>query len=130
MECKTKYSRQREAILNLLRGRTDHPTADILYEDLRKELPNISLGTVYRNLGMLAKNGDILKITTASGSDRFDGNPMPHYHFTCLNCGCVTDVHMPEIAALNENAACYTDGKIEYHNIMFNGCCNACMCKM
>lgn len=130
MEVKTKYSRQREAILKLLKDRIDHPTADTLYEDVRKVIPNISLGTVYRNLAMLSKNGDILKISMADGSDRFDGNVMPHYHFTCNKCGAVSDIHMPQAEELNKNAACYADGVIENHFIMFNGCCNACMCKM
>ena len=129
MEVKTKYSRQREAILNLLKSRTDHPTADVLYDDLRKEIPNISLGTVYRNLAMLTKNGDIIKISMPDGSDRFDGNPKPHYHFTCIKCGSVSDVHMPPVDDLNKKAAQYADGVIINHDIMFNGQCGVCMCR-
>ena len=61
-----KYSKQREALLTLLRSTRSHPSADWLYENLRKEFPNISLGTVYRNLAQLAENGDILKISTSA----------------------------------------------------------------
>ena len=66
-----KYSRQRECIKNYLRGREDHPTADMIYSSIRREFPNISLGTVYRNLSLLIELGEIQKITT-DGADRFD----------------------------------------------------------
>ena len=68
-----KYSKQREALLTLLRSTRSHPSADWLYENLRKEFPNISLGTVYRNLAQLAENGDILKISTSANKEHFDG---------------------------------------------------------
>ena len=67
-----KFSRQRESIKNNLMGRTDHPTAETVYSDIRQEYPNISLGTVYRNLSLLADLGEIQKISTENGPDRFD----------------------------------------------------------
>ena len=76
-----KYSRQREAILKDLQSRRDHPTADMVYESVRKEYPNISLGTVYRNLAFLTESGQVLKITTPAGADHFDGFISPHNHF-------------------------------------------------
>lgn len=69
-----KFSRQRESIKNNLMGRTDHPTAETVYSDIRQEYPNISLGTVYRNLSLLADLGEIQKISTENGLT-FDGNP-------------------------------------------------------
>ena len=89
-----KYSRQRESIKEFLRSRTDHPTADTVYENLRQIYPNISLGTVYRNLGVLEENGQLMRIPMDNGSDRFDPNVVPHYHFLCRKCGCLQDVPM------------------------------------
>ena len=75
-----KYSRQRESIKANLMSRRDHPTADALYASIREEFPNISLGTVYRNLNLLADIGEAIKITTPDGGDRFDARTNPHYH--------------------------------------------------
>ena len=75
-----KRSRQREAIRQCLTGRYDHPTAETVYMSIKDEFPNISLGTVYRNLSLLSDLGEIQKITVSGGPDRFDGNPAPHYH--------------------------------------------------
>ena len=87
-----KYSRQRESIKDNLMHRTDHPTADMVYSDIRKVYPNISLGTVYRNLALLSDLGEIQKLTTSDGAVRFDGNTAPHNHFTCRKCGSVLDL--------------------------------------
>ena len=76
-----KYSRQREAIKDYLSSVTTHPTADTVYLNVKQEFPNISLGTVYRNLNLLAEIDDAIKISTPNGGDRFDGRTMPHYHF-------------------------------------------------
>ena len=93
-----KYSRQRESIKVCLRGRKDHPTADMLYTDVRKEFPNISLGTVYRNLSLLSELGEIKRLTTGDGPDRFDGDTSTHHHFICRKCHCVTDLTMRDIS--------------------------------
>ena len=87
-----RYSKQRELILETLKGVSSHPTAEELYEMVRKSDPVISLGTVYRNLNQLAENGDILKITSSNGGDRFDFPRFPHFHFRCTACGCVSDI--------------------------------------
>ena len=87
-----KYSRQREAIKTFLAGRYDHPTAETVYLGIKEEFPNISLGTVYRNLSLLSDIGEIQKLSTGIGPDRFDGNPALHYHFICKHCGSVLDL--------------------------------------
>ena len=89
-----KYSRQRESIKEFLMTRTDHPTADTVYHQLRKIYPNISLGTVYRNLALLADIGEIQKICTGDGADRFDGQVRPHYHVICTRCHQVMDLDL------------------------------------
>lgn len=91
MKVGQRRSKQRELILEELRGLTCHPTADELYELVRKRISNISLGTVYRNLELLAANGMILKIETG-GKNRFDGTATPHPHIRCMQCGKVDDV--------------------------------------
>ncbi len=126
MQPKTKYSRQRLAILNELKSRYDHPTADVIYAEVRKTIPNISLGTVYRNLAFLAQNGDILKIPATMGSEHFDGNPAPHYHFKCNVCGNVSDVAIDLMPELTEMAGNLVDGVVTGHSIMFEGKCRFC----
>ena len=88
-----KHSKQREAILKNLRSRYDHPNADMIFASIREEIPNISLGTVYRNLALLTETGEILKIGPAEdGKERYDGHIHPHSHFFCENCGNIEDI--------------------------------------
>lgn len=122
-----KFSRQREAIKNYLANTTCHPTADTVYMNIKKDYPNISLGTVYRNLNLLAEHGDILKLSCGDGCDRFDGNNIPHYHFVCTECGEVIDLQMKSIDHINEIANESFKGKIQGHTIYFYGTCETCM---
>ena len=122
-----KYSRQRESIMNFLMTRKDHPTAEVIYTNVRKEYPNISLGTVYRNLALLTQLGEIMKISTEDGPDRFDGNPLPHYHFICRKCMGVTDLQMENVDFMNTKASENFTGKIEGHKAYFYGICAECL---
>lgn len=124
-----KRSRQREAIRQCLAMRSDHPTAETVYLSLRDEFPNISLGTVYRNLSLLSELGEIQKITVSGGPDRFDGNTDRHYHFSCTKCGCVMDVDLQIQEGLDLLAAEHFPGVIESHTIQFVGICPDCMQK-
>ena len=99
-----KYSRQRESIKEYLMSTKEHPTADMVYLHVKQEFPNISLGTVYRNLNLLADIGEIIKISTLNGGDRFDGTTTPHYHFFCTDCGAVLDLDMDNIETINHIA--------------------------
>lgn len=119
-----KRSRQREAIRQCLTGRYDHPTAETVYMSIKDEFPNISLGTVYRNLSLLSDLGRFKYCQWRL--DRFDGNPAPHYHFSCRECGCVMDLDMPSQEQLNQIAAEQFDGTIENHSILFSGLCPDC----
>ena len=107
--------------------RTDHPTAETIYENLRKEYPKISLGTVYRNLSLLTDIGEIQTISTGVGPDRFDGNANPHYHFICKKCGCVMDLKMQSLEHINLLAQHEFSGSIEGHTVFFYGSCEACL---
>ena len=88
------YSRQREAILQVLRSTDTHPTAAEVYERVRELIPNISLGTVYRNLSELSRNGDILSLNVGDGHEHFDYDTTPHAHLHCKACGCITDAKL------------------------------------
>lgn len=121
-----KYSKQRESIKNFLVTRYDHPTAETVYLNIRKEFPNISLGTVYRNLNLLAEIGEIQKLSPGIGPDRFDGDPAPHYHFICRHCGCVMDLTVSGLDHINILAGQDFDGEIEGHITYFYGSCPSC----
>ncbi len=88
------YSRQREAIFNVLSSTKSHPTADWIYAETRKLIPNISLGTVYRNLSALSKEGEILVLDFGDGKEHYDYDTSPHIHLSCKECGKIVDVHL------------------------------------
>ena len=104
-----KYSRQREAIKHYLASTKEHPTADTVYLHVKEDFPNISLGTVYRNLNLLTDIGEAIKIPTPDGGDRFDGNVIPHNHFLCTSCGRLLDLEldMKSIEEVNRLAGEY-----------------------
>ena len=121
-----KYSRQREAIKNYLVDRTDHPTADMVYTAIREVYPNISLGTVYRNLTLLAQQGEIIKISCGENSDRFDARTSAHYHFICEECGRVDDLMDFDTQMIDRMAEKYYAGEIYGHQLYFYGKCKCC----
>jgi Fur family peroxide stress response transcriptional regulator len=122
-----KYSRQRESIKENLMHRSDHPTADMVYSDIRKIYPNISLGTVYRNLSLLSDLGEIRKLVTSDGAVRFDADTSPHNHFTCRKCGAVLDLDMEDISQIKAHASRNFDGIIENFSVNFYGLCGWCV---
>ncbi len=123
-----KFSRQREYIRRNLAERRDHPTADMVYRDVRKAFPNVSLGTVYRNLSLLAKLGDIRRISGGEGADRFDGRMDPHDHFFCRVCGGVTDLPLADGGQiLKKRAQKDFAGHIDRQVVEFFGTCPKCL---
>lgn len=126
-EAKTmKYSRQREAILAFLKTRKDHPTAEVIYENIRKEYPKISLGTIYRNLALLSENGIILKLSCDDGFEHYDGCTDTHYHFACRRCKALIDLEMDDISFINTLAEKNFGGDIDGHVAYFYGICAEC----
>ena len=121
-----RYSRQREAIHNYLLSTTEHPTAEVVYAHIQRDFPNISLGTVYRNLNFLVEHGEALRLDMGDGFDHFDGNVEPHNHFYCRKCGRVIDLVMDPIDHINVIANASFDGTIEGHTIYFYGICKDC----
>ena len=122
----TKFSRQRESIRNYVAGTKEHPTADIIYNNIKKEYPNISLGTVYRNLNLLVEQGEIQKLSCGDGIDHFDYNTSEHYHFICTECNKVLDLEMEPISHINVIAGANFDGVIEGNTTYFYGKCPDC----
>ncbi|MDO4648616.1 MAG: transcriptional repressor [Eubacteriales bacterium] len=122
-----KYSRQREAIREFLMDRTDHPTADTVYENIRITYPNISLGTVYRNLNLLAEIGEIQKLSSFAGADHFDGRTDTHCHFYCTHCQRITDMDDLDPNVMLEEARAHFGGKITEFSGRFTGICEDCM---
>jgi len=124
-----KHSKQRDSIKNFLMDRYDHPTADMIYMGVREDFPSISLGTVYRNLALLTELGEIIKITSPDGPDRFDGHVEPHSHFICKNCHSVLDIQMENEEFINQAAQNCFPGLIEGHTLHFHGVCSNCIKK-
>lgn len=122
-----KYSRQREAIKNFLMTRKDHPTADVVYSSVRNDFPNISLGTVYRNLTLLADIGEIDRLRLGDGVDHFDADTHPHFHFVCTECGSVIDLEMESLSELDALSGREIGGnRISGNFTYFYGTCNNC----
>ncbi len=122
-----KHFRKRDAILRCVRQTDTHPSADWVHAQLRLEYPDISLGTVYRNLSLFKQQGLIASLGTVSGVERFDGNTQPHVHFICSHCDSVLD--LPEVAvpqALCAEAEENSGGHISACQLTFTGLCRQC----
>ena len=122
-----KNSIKRNAILEALCATKEHPTAEMLYEKLKPAYPDLSLGTVYRNLAVFCSEGKAISVGTVEGKERFDGRTDAHPHFICKNCGRVEDVEVP----LTDNAiiASFTsmaDHEVEGYSLVFTGRCESC----
>ena len=120
-----KNSKQRNTILSYLRSTDQHPSADMVYENVRKEIPNISLGTVYRNLALLCELGEISKLNVKNGPDRFDYRIDTHYHFECVKCGKVEDldIRFKELEKMDKGIE---GASVLGHTCNFYGICKDC----
>ena len=119
-------TRQRSRILEWLRATDSHPTALLTHEALVRELPNLSLGTVYRNLEVLVSEGLIDEVPSAGGGVRYDGNPKPHHHFICDSCGAIDDLHLQAPAELARKLRRARGRSARRIRIDFYGLCEAC----
>ncbi len=121
-----RLTNQRQIILEELGKVTSHPTANEVYDMVRKRLPRIGLGTVYRNLELMAENGIILKLDVGGTQKRFDATVENHYHVRCNSCGRVDDIDMEVLETIDERAAAASDYSILGHHIEFTGLCEKC----
>ncbi len=120
-----RMTRQRQVILDELRKVNTHPSADEVYEMVRKRLPRISLGTVYRNLEVLSESGEIRKLEPGP-LKRFDGNPSEHFHIRCIRCDRIADVPMPQDFDIDLADMTPTEYEILGHRLEFFGLCPYC----
>ncbi len=119
-------TRQRDRLLELLRGTDTHPTASLLYEQLSSEFPRLSLGTVYRNLEVLVADGVVEELESSGSAIRYDGNPTPHHHFFCDACGSIHDVELREPRGLKARLERGHGLRAERVRMSFYGLCDDC----
>jgi len=124
-----RLTTQRQIILEELGKVTSHPTANEVYDMVRKRLPRIGLGTVYRNLELMAESGIILKLEVGGTQKRFDATVAPHYHIRCTACGKVDDIDIEVQESINQAAEQATNYQILGHHIEFTGICHDCLQK-
>lgn len=122
----SKYSRQRELIYKTVMENKVHPTAEFVYNYLKKDNPQLSLGTVYRNLQQLSDNGEINRVSIPNQPDRFDGIIEEHYHAVCQKCGKIYDIHLDEMPEVDRIVAEKTGLDITGHEIIFKTICPMC----
>ena len=126
MTGQTRNTKQKKIILQVLKGTTSHPGAEWNYEQVRKEIPDISLGTVYRNLKLLKENAGIIEFNFSEGVNRFDGNTTPHSHFICDRCGHVFDIDIKLSDTIEDSVSRKTGFKVNYHRLELHGLCVDC----
>ena len=119
-----RFSHQRERIYQAVLGRRDHPTAEMVYQQLKPEMPRLSLGTVYRNLQQMAREGRLAEL--GGPVARFDAMTRPHTHFHCRFCGALLDLEsVPYDEALDRTAAA-RGYQVAGHSLIFTGACPRC----
>ena len=124
---KYRMTKQKRVILEVLKNTKSHPTADWVYDKVKKKIPNISLGTVYRNLNILKGQGEIIELSYGKGFSRFDGNASRHYHFTCEHCGRILDVDPPADMDIEKELSMQIGVKVNSHRLELYGSCPDCV---
>lgn len=127
METRRNNSKKRQAIYDCLYSAKDHPTAEMLYKRLKPDIPELSLGTVYRNLAVLAEEGQVITVGQVDAQERYDARTEPHSHFVCRNCRCVQDLFLPDVVSglydeVAESSGCLAEG----YTLTLHGLCSAC----
>ena len=124
-----KHSKKRDTILQVIRSTDCHPSAEWIYNQVKPVHPDISLGTVYRNLSLFEQNGDIIAVATVDGQKRYDATTQPHTHFICECCGSVIDIETRQSdKALYDKIDSDYGFSVNYHNLTFYGKCKNCKC--
>jgi Fur family peroxide stress response transcriptional regulator len=124
-----RVTKQREAILKTLKNNHSHPTADQIYDMVRKQIPNISKGTVYRNLQVLREEGLISELNLNGTVSRYEEKQDKHYHFRCEKCGRVFDLDEPVDIEIDKRVSARTGLKVSSHYTEFWGLCKDCQQK-
>lgn len=128
MEPAGKHFKKRNAILEYLRATTAHPSAETVYTDLKRQIPDLSMGTVYRNLNLFRQQGLASVVATVRGVERFDANTEPHVHFICSQCDSVLDLMEMEVPDTLKNTASHCcGGRADACQLSFTGICGGCL---
>jgi Fur family peroxide stress response transcriptional regulator len=130
MEKKLRHSHQRDMIYNYLLSSKEHPSAEMIYEDLKKVEPTLSLGTVYRNLKLLEDLGSVRRVTTLNNVERYDAFTDDHMHFVCEDCGRVIDLPDFDDSIIKKSFSSQFDGDVKWVKIIVGGKCSICRSKM
>jgi Fur family ferric uptake transcriptional regulator/Fur family peroxide stress response transcriptional regulator len=117
---------QRKIVLDTLMRLENHPTVEELHAEIQEYYPAISKTTIYRNLRILAQNGQVRQVSLPYGPERYEGQPEPHYHFQCRLCGGIYDVDIPVITDIDAHVARKHGFGVDGHDIVFHGICKKC----
>lgn len=127
MQKRQNFSRKRKAILDVISGTTTHPTAEWVYQKLKPDYPDLSLGTVYRNITRFKEDGLIVSVGVFNGQERFDGTVEPHDHFVCECCGAVLDLSEAVLpGSVDRQVAARYGVEVTSHSLVFRGRCPEC----
>ena len=124
-----RSSLQRRLVHQIIEASHDHPTAHSVFERARKQMPSISLGTVYRNLQLLVEQGVVLERKTSRGSARYEARRQRHYHVCCVECGALEDLAVPYQEALDRRVERMVHYQLQEHRMEFYGICPQCQAK-
>ena len=122
----SRMTNQRLEIISFLQATKEHPTAEKIYFEVRKKLPKISAGTIYRNLEILEKKDLVKRLNFGEDKDRFDAERSEHHHFFCQRCHRVIEINLPDAYQLKERVESSEQVKVEDYDIIFKGECNFC----
>jgi Fur family peroxide stress response transcriptional regulator len=128
MAVNQKHFKKRDAILDYLRQTKAHPSAETVFTDLKTQIPDLAMGTVYRNLTYFKEQGLVSVIATVSGVERFDANTHPHVHFICSDCDAVIDLDNMQVPnSLRSAATECCGGRADICQLSFTGLCRNCL---
>jgi Fur family peroxide stress response transcriptional regulator len=126
MQTERKHSHKRDAILKAIRSTTSHPGAQWVYDKLKPLIPNLSLGTVYRNIKLFRHEGLVMSVGVVNGEERFDGVVEPHPHLVCGRCGKVMDLPRPAGQTPELTGPLEAGFTVDYRRTVFHGLCGEC----
>lgn len=126
---KRNFSSKRNAIYNLVCGTTTHPSARWIYDSLKPDIPDLSLGTVYRNISLFKQEGTLNVVCTVNGEERLDAKTTPHPHFVCNCCGKVIDIGENDCADSEARRLCKAGYTVESRLVLYYGVCLECSAK-
>ncbi|MBQ3055219.1 MAG: transcriptional repressor [Oscillospiraceae bacterium] len=130
MERRRNHSKKRDAILETIRSTKSHPSAEWVFEQLREDFPNLSLGTVYRNIAEFKESGEVMSVAVVDGIDRIDGDTSPHEHLVCTACGAVEDLELDlQTEAISKQISERCGAQASRIHLTAYGLCRCCLKK-